>query len=224
MKKISMKFMALGIVLGILGTTGAVLAKSVLTTIQVSLDPIQMKINGQTLPGDGKYFNGQEVVPTSMIYKGTTYVPVRLAAESFGYQVDWDGNNRLISFENNTSPVKEIVAGKLESTISHTTNKDGSVDFKFVVKNQTEQPVTLNFNNGQRFNYEIRNEDGNVVKRYDIDKLFIAALGKKVLVQGEEWVLKDQLHDLAKGKTYTMDFWITSNEYHEKQTYTFTLE
>ena len=144
MKKTSIKLVALGMIIGVLGSTGAGLAQSKLTSIAVSMDAIHMRINGEDLQGhgidkeSGDYFNGKKLVPTSMIYEGTTYVPVRLAAESFGYQVEWDGENRMIHFENGAGPIKQrpegIVAGKLETTISHSINKDGSLDFKFVVK------------------------------------------------------------------------------------------
>ncbi|WP_391559678.1 BsuPI-related putative proteinase inhibitor [Robertmurraya sp.] len=228
MKKTAMKLVAFGMVIGVFGTTGAVLATSALTSIQVSLDPIRMNVNGELLQGhgidgkSGEYFNGKKHVPTTMIYEGTTYVPVRLAAESFGYQVDWDGKNRVINFQNDKQPPKGIVAGSLESTISHETNKDESVDFKFVVRNQTEHEITLTFNSGQRFDYVIVNSKGNVVKSYAADKLFIQELGEKVLKQGEEWVITDKADSLPKDE-YTIEFWITSNEDQAKQKYTFTL-
>ncbi|WP_134702949.1 BsuPI-related putative proteinase inhibitor [Ammoniphilus sp. YIM 78166] len=229
MKKTAMKLVALGMVIGVLGTTGAVLAASSLSSIQVSLDPIRLNVNGKLLEGhgidekSGQYFNGKKHVPTTMIYEGTTYVPVRLAAESFGYQVDWDGYNRVINFKNDKQPPTGIVAGSLESKISHVANKDGSIDFKFVVKNQTEQEITLTFASGQRFDYNIRNAKGDVVKIYAADKLFIQALGEETLKQGEEWILTDKTEVLPKGE-YTLEFWITSNEEQAKQTYRFTLK
>ncbi|RXT07035.1 BsuPI-related putative proteinase inhibitor [Ammoniphilus sp. CFH 90114] len=229
MRKTAMKLVALGMVIGVIGTTGAVLAASSLTSIQVSLDPIRMNVNGERLQGhgmdgkSGQYFNGKKHVPTTMIYEGTTYVPVRLAAESFGYQVDWDGKNRVINFQNDKQPPKGIVAGSLETTISHDVNKDGSIDFKFVLKNQTEREMTLSFSSGQRFDYNIRNAQGDVVKNYAADKLFIQALGEKVLKQGEEWIITDQADSLPKGE-YTIEFWITSKEEQAKQNYTFTIK
>lgn len=233
MKKTSMKLVALGMIIGILGSTGAGLAHSKLTSIAVNMDPIHMSINGEDLTGhgidkeSGQYFNGKKLVPTSMIYEGTTYVPVRLAAESFGYQVEWDDKGRMIHFENGAGPLKpkpvEIVAGKLETTISHSPNKDGGLDFKFVVKNQTEHEMMLDFTSGQRFDYVIRDSKGEVVKTYSADKLFMQALGKETLKQGEEWVLTDTIDSLPKGVEYTLEFWVTSKEKQGKQTYTFSL-
>jgi len=229
MKKTAMKLVALGMVIGVFGTTGAVLATSSLTSIQVSLDPIRMSVNGEPIQGhgidaqSGEYFNGKKHVPTAMIYEGTTYVPIRIAAESFGYKVEWDGNQHAINFHNEKQPPKSIVAGSLESTISHEMNEDGSVDFTFLVKNQTEHEITLTFNSGQRFDYVIRDSKGDVVKSYAADKLFIQALGEKVLKQGEEWIMTDKVDSLPKGE-YTIEFWITSNEDQPKQKYTFTVK
>jgi len=229
MKKTAMKLVALGIGIGIFGTTGAVLATSALTSIQVSLDPMRLHVNGEPIQGhgidsqSGEYFNGKKHVPTAMIYEGTTYVPIRLAAESFGYKVEWDGNHRVINFQNEKQPPKGIVAGSLESTISHETNEDGSIEFTFVVKNQTEHEMTLTFNSGQRFDYVIRNSKGDVVKNYSADKLFIQALGEKALKQGEEWIMTDKVETLPKDD-YTIEFWITSNEDQPKQKYTFTVK
>jgi superoxide dismutase, Cu-Zn family len=46
---------------------------------------------------DGLYTNGDVKVPEAFIYEGTTYVPIRKAAELTGQPVYWEGTTRSVS-------------------------------------------------------------------------------------------------------------------------------
>lgn len=66
----------------------------VFETISVQLRPdIEIYVNGEAL--DMKDTNGNDVSP--IVYEGTTYVPLRTAAEIAGTNVYWDGNNTDIN-------------------------------------------------------------------------------------------------------------------------------
>jgi hypothetical protein len=96
--------------------TGVVIGASLLgsatyaatsTTLEVYLEKITYMVNGREVkPSDqaNKYFNGKEYVPAGLIYKGTTYVPLRFAAESTGNQIQWSGTNKTISIQAPNAP------------------------------------------------------------------------------------------------------------------------
>jgi hypothetical protein len=65
----------------------------------LSLLQAKIVINGAEKQGSDKpfqYFNGQTYVPTSLIYKGTTYVPLRFFSEAL---------NQPIKYESKTSTI-----------------------------------------------------------------------------------------------------------------------
>lgn len=59
------------------------------TAVSFSINDIEADVNGQTVSMD---------VPAQLI-NGKTMVPVRFLSEELGYDVDWDGENRIITIE-----------------------------------------------------------------------------------------------------------------------------
>jgi cell wall-associated NlpC family hydrolase len=59
---------------------------------QVTADVVPFAWNaaGQTYSSADGYQDGDERLPASLNYKGTTYIPIRLLAETLGYDVQWD--------------------------------------------------------------------------------------------------------------------------------------
>lgn len=93
-----------GLLLGSLGFATLSSADDYIQKISVNTKPVTLKGNGVEIQFEnlnkenGLYFNGKAWVPATMIYDGTTYVPIRIVGESFGKVVEWDGSSRSISF------------------------------------------------------------------------------------------------------------------------------
>lgn len=90
-----------GVVIGA-SLLGSATYASTSTTLEVYLEKITYMVNGKIVkPSDqeNKYFNGKEYIPAGLIYKGTTYVPLRFAAETTGNRVDWNGTNKTVSIQ-----------------------------------------------------------------------------------------------------------------------------
>lgn len=70
-----------------------------LTTLEVSLKPIFFNVDGENVSASEKphqYYNGKEYLPETILYKGTTYVPVRFVGELVGAEVNWDGETDTV--------------------------------------------------------------------------------------------------------------------------------
>ncbi len=103
-----------------------------------------------------------------------------------------------------------IVAGTLEPSLDYEKKEDGSIEFTYTVKNQTEKEQTLAFSSGQRFDYKLF-KDGKEIYQYSMDKLFMLEYAEIFLAQGEELSFKDTLRDLKPGK-YEIEFWLADKE------------
>ena len=103
----------IGIIIGVLFTSGMAFAKQMEETIKVTYDNIKILINGtEYAPTD---VVGNVVEP--FIYNGTTYVPIRAISQAFGRKVDWDANSNSVEIGANNSGVSmftdaDIVAAK----------------------------------------------------------------------------------------------------------------
>lgn len=113
------------------------------------------------------------------------------------------------------------MTGNMETSIDYN-QKDSTLYFQFHLKNQTDQAKTYHFNTGQRFDYVIKNEQGEKVKRFSEGMMFTQALGEETLQQGETKTYKAKVDDLGPGE-YTIEFWITDKEDQSKARATFTV-
>ena len=86
------KGLVAGVLIGALGVSGMVGAKSLTGTIQVTYSNIKIFMDGEQL--DPRDANGTQVEP--FIYNGTTYLPVRAVGEAVGKDVSWDGINKVV--------------------------------------------------------------------------------------------------------------------------------
>ncbi|MEW6660977.1 MAG: CAP-associated domain-containing protein [Bacillota bacterium] len=90
-----------------------------LQNIQVNMLPLRLIINGVEI-ASGAFFNGKEFVPQGFVHRGTTYVPLRLVAETLGKKVDWDGTSNTIRI---SDPALSVAHVKTQQT--STTNQQG---------------------------------------------------------------------------------------------------
>lgn len=92
------KYLLTGLIIGSVLTTGVAYAAG--SDYVLSLFQAKLVFNGVEKQGSDKpymYHNGQDYVPTSLIYNGTTYVPLRFFSEAVGLPVDYDGSTETIS-------------------------------------------------------------------------------------------------------------------------------
>jgi cell wall-associated NlpC family hydrolase len=75
-----------------------------LVQIQVNIVPFNWSLNDKSYTSEDSYNNGKERLPTSLNYKGTTYIPIRMVAESIGYKITWDDATKTAMIDNSPSP------------------------------------------------------------------------------------------------------------------------
>lgn len=76
--------------------TGVVVASDYTQTIEVMMNSIKIKVNGE-------YMSGQNIV-----YKGTAYAPLRIAGETLGKDVGWDQKTNTATIDDR--PVDEAIS------------------------------------------------------------------------------------------------------------------
>ncbi|MFD2612646.1 C40 family peptidase [Paenibacillus gansuensis] len=67
---------------------------SSLKEITASIIPFHWTVNGHAINNGDTFYNGKVTVPTSINYKGTTYLPVRVVAEELGLSVEWNEQSK----------------------------------------------------------------------------------------------------------------------------------
>ncbi|SES24410.1 BsuPI-related putative proteinase inhibitor [Psychrobacillus sp. OK032] len=97
-------------------------------------------------------------------------------------------------------------------------NEDGNASF--TIKNETEVDTTLTYPSGQEIEYQLLDNENNIVYTYSADKTFILMLQEKVLKPNEEIVIRlELLTELAEvpAGSYTLIAWSTSDELSEQK-------
>lgn len=117
MKKLNLKtvkHISIGLILGIFMTsTTPVIAQTIQQKIEVILNDVNIKINNTVLANKNENYtlsNGNKI-PYSILYKDTTYLPMRIVAESVGKEVSWDnitGTAVINDIENNDVKKDEV--------------------------------------------------------------------------------------------------------------------
>jgi len=106
------KWMTSAAAICICAATGTSLAASAApSAIEAVLSPFRWSANGQSFSADATFHNGKERVPGSLNYKGTTYIPIRMAAEALGLTVHWDADTStatLVDSANEDDPVSDV--------------------------------------------------------------------------------------------------------------------
>lgn len=112
-----------GIIIGIMLTSiffTSIQANSVMKNISVALNHINLNINDKKIATSGESYrlsNGN-VVPYSILYKGTTYLPIRKASEILGKTVDWDIiNNTANIIDKEDSKPTDSPIGSIDNPI-----------------------------------------------------------------------------------------------------------
>jgi hypothetical protein len=146
MKKNTVKTFLVGAIIGVVLVSGVGYASSYLTSIEVNVKPINVTYNGEEVisaVSENEFKSGSNLVPASFIYKGTTYVPVRLVGEAVGKNLDWNGNTRTVSITDAT--VENNNSGDTEGSENESSVK-GNVNHQ-VLLNQDFQSVDFSQSN-----------------------------------------------------------------------------
>lgn len=91
-----------------IGIATKIVVAAGIVQIQVNVVPFKWSVNDKAYNSEDGFDNGIEHVPTSLNYKGTTYVPIRLVAQTLGYKIVWDDKTKTAALENNSSPEDPI--------------------------------------------------------------------------------------------------------------------
>ncbi|WP_284645691.1 superoxide dismutase family protein [Paenibacillus silviterrae] len=95
MKRLSLKHWAGVFLFGSLCFSSVSLAQS--ENISVGFDKLRFVVAGEDhTTQDGMYNNNGQKVPESIVYEGTTYVPVRKVVEMLNMPVQWDGTTKTV--------------------------------------------------------------------------------------------------------------------------------
>lgn len=84
---------------------------STLATLEVSLKPIFFNVDGENVSASDQphqYYNGKEYLPETILYKGTTYIPIRFAGELVGAEVNWDGETDTVSINKKVEAIETL--------------------------------------------------------------------------------------------------------------------
>lgn len=119
-----MQGMVAGFLAGVLAVSGTVYAVSATKSIQVDYGDIKVYKDSalQTLTDAA----GNAVEP--FIYQGTTYLPVRNAAELAGMQVTWDGSSKSVYlWDEQTPPTLQVIQAEGQTKLTYVLNNDTAV-------------------------------------------------------------------------------------------------
>lgn len=101
--KRELKGFAIGVIVTIMLLSNVACSESMKQTIEVLFNSVNLEVNGKKVEAD------------NILYKGTTYVPLRAVAEMLGKEVGWDQDTRTASIddkeETNTVKVTRVVDG-----------------------------------------------------------------------------------------------------------------
>lgn len=89
------KYMVSGFLIGAVFFGSVAMAAT--SKIDVSFDAVKFIIDKvDKTPADNKFNNNGTNVPASLIYQGTTYIPLRLASNMLNKPIEWDGKTRSV--------------------------------------------------------------------------------------------------------------------------------
>lgn len=92
------------------------------------------------------------------------------------------------------------------------------VTMKLIVRNEGDEPITLRFNTGQRYDFIVRDMEGNVVWQWSRDKAFIQVIGEVTIQPNgeltfvETWTQVDNEGNKVGAGEYEVEGIVTSEE------------
>lgn len=124
-----------GFILGLLVATllmGTVFGAAVQETIEVWFNLVNLTVNGEKVEAD------------TIAYNGTTYVPLRAAAEMLDKDVGWDQATQTASIDDKVTPVpKDGISIFEDDRVKISYLKTTSSGMEFMVENKTDVVITI---------------------------------------------------------------------------------
>jgi Cu-Zn family superoxide dismutase len=115
-KKYGFKHLAISFLCGSVFFSGVALAAS--EKIEVSFQKLSLFVQGEDKSSSDGYFdNNGTQVPESLIYKGTTYVPVRMMNNLIGQPVYWENGSKSVSIGTPTVTLVNAKGEKIGSAV-----------------------------------------------------------------------------------------------------------
>jgi len=152
MKK-EIKGFIIGILVSSLLINPAVLAAGATKSIDVMLNSIKIKVNGEPVNSD------------NILYNGTTYVPLRAVSEMLGKDVTWDGSTNTAGI--NDIGVKddsiEIIAENPNKSLKNTEEVAESVDSIVLIESYDNDNNIISSGSGVFINNE-----GYIITNYHV--------------------------------------------------------
>lgn len=125
MKK-EFKGFIVGIILASILMSSVVFSEGIRKSIDVVVNSVNLTVNGNKVNAD------------TILYNGTTYVPLRSVAEMLGKEVGWDGNSNTASIND-----KGFVNNAVKQPIIQTTSNNVSAPTMFNYNVNSADGVTL---------------------------------------------------------------------------------
>jgi len=93
--RFKMRHMAAAFLCGSIFFSGVAMAQT--ETISVGVEKLRFMVRGENVSSaNGMYDNQGQIVPEAILYKGTTYVPIRKVSEMLDMPVQWDGETKTV--------------------------------------------------------------------------------------------------------------------------------
>lgn len=150
------KYITLGLAMGIiLVSSTTVIADTTQKTIEVIMNNINININGTVLAkqNDVHTLPNGDKIPYSILYKGTTYLPMRVIAESIDKDVKWDSSTSTASINDKNISITNNNLVEITKTDIDEYNKFKTlIEYKDLVYDQRldEYKLEVIFHNGHR--------------------------------------------------------------------------
>lgn len=111
--------------------------------------------------------------------------------------------------ENNNGSLSDAPTGEMEPALEQL----AADTFIYTLTNKTGEAVTFNFTSSQRFDFSLKNEEGEQVFLFSSVSSFMQALGEETVEPGESLSYEFDIPplDLEAG-TYQLEAWLTPKE------------
>jgi hypothetical protein len=107
---------------------------------------------------------------------------------------------------NSNGDITEIMEGKMETKLIEVKPNV----YQYILKNQTEKEITLEFSSSQRYDYTLTTKNGEEVYRFSSLTSFLQVLGEETLKQGEELTYDIDLSEIGvEAGDYVLTVWLT---------------
>jgi len=159
--------------------------------VEAAVEKLRFMVQGENrAAADGTFDNQGTKVPASLVYQGTTYVPVRMVGELLGQPVHWDGATKSVWL----GQVEVTLVNAAGETIGHAalTQTEGGVKVELEASGLTPGPHGLHLHEKAFEGFDFKtagghyNPDGKKHGRHnpegshvgDFENLIVGADGK----------------------------------------------